>query len=282
MKTFLYQPMGPRVLTALAAIVLALLLTPFSGWFLLLFAPFVTYAIIGFRLTRRRVALRACLMPRLMLLPLIVAAWISSHQRMMYCLVSLGENRVAGFYLFPGVVEAGVYRHDPAGLKYLREGVSDDIADVMTEDVRRFQRYEGSEQVYDCICFNPIKTLPRFNVFECRNIPVINGWGAVGSIYAGLRGDGGWTNSDFYVHAGRWTSGFAYSSYHVGFHFIALCLLAAIPYVTGLRRWRRYENRLNIGLCVGCGYDLRGSAGDRCSECGAKIERALVNDQVDD
>ena len=28
------------------------------------------------------------------------------------------------------------------------------------------------------------------------------------------------------------------------------------------------EERLALGLCARCGYDLRGSAGDRCSECG--------------
>jgi hypothetical protein len=28
------------------------------------------------------------------------------------------------------------------------------------------------------------------------------------------------------------------------------------------------SRRRRLGRCVGCGYDLQGSPGDRCSECG--------------
>jgi hypothetical protein len=34
---------------------------------------------------------------------------------------------------------------------------------------------------------------------------------------------------------------------------------------------RRRRRRLRLGQCVQCGYDLRGSAGGRCSECGASF-----------
>ncbi len=37
-----------------------------------------------------------------------------------------------------------------------------------------------------------------------------------------------------------------------------------------LRRWRRGRR----GLCVSCGYDLRGASGERCPECGVVIRRS--------
>ena len=50
--------------------------------------------------------------------------------------------------------------------------------------------------------------------------------------------------------------------------FIAVLML--VPSLTWLRRHRRDSYRLKHGLCVRCGYDLRGSS-DRCPECGTAI-----------
>ena len=50
--------------------------------------------------------------------------------------------------------------------------------------------------------------------------------------------------------------------------FIVFATYPAIAFIRGpLRRHRRRKR----GLCLTCGYDLRGSP-DRCPECGARIE----------
>jgi|SRR5688572_30653966 len=59
--------------------------------------------------------------------------------------------------------------------------------------------------------------------------------------------------------------------------FVALgaTLLTFFP-LRALRRARRVRLRGEAGLCLACGYDLRGAAHERCPECGATIPRPLV------
>ncbi|MFT3787766.1 MAG: hypothetical protein QM770_16615 [Tepidisphaeraceae bacterium] len=55
----------------------------------------------------------------------------------------------------------------------------------------------------------------------------------------------------------------------IAIHWLWLVALTAIP--CGLR-WRRFLSLLSRpkrGLCLRCGYDLRGSSEGRCSECGS-------------
>ena len=44
--------------------------------------------------------------------------------------------------------------------------------------------------------------------------------------------------------------------------------MVSVPIARGpiVRWWRRWHGR-----CIGCGYDLRGSRGHRCSECGLRF-----------
>ena len=49
-------------------------------------------------------------------------------------------------------------------------------------------------------------------------------------------------------------------------------LFAAYPTLAFIRGPLRRYRRRKRGLCVGCGYDLRGSPG-RCPECGTEIEK---------
>lgn len=49
-------------------------------------------------------------------------------------------------------------------------------------------------------------------------------------------------------------------------HWVAL-MIALIPAAVIFRRYRRDRRRLREGLCITCGYDLRGGT-TRCPECG--------------
>ena len=59
-----------------------------------------------------------------------------------------------------------------------------------------------------------------------------------------------------------------------GDRFIARSTFLAYP-LTSLAWWyfrrRRRIRRAKLGLCAQCGYDLRGAASGRCSECGTAI-----------
>lgn len=55
--------------------------------------------------------------------------------------------------------------------------------------------------------------------------------------------------------------------------FVLLVIaLATMPSAIGVRRERRRGRRARAGLCIGCGYDIRGIDG-RCPECGLAIDR---------
>lgn len=46
-------------------------------------------------------------------------------------------------------------------------------------------------------------------------------------------------------------------------------LPCSIPLLLALmRRFGRQGMRIRLGLCIGCGYNLRGAVGPTCSECG--------------
>jgi len=50
-------------------------------------------------------------------------------------------------------------------------------------------------------------------------------------------------------------------------------LVPTLPYpLSRVPGWLRQRRRVKRGLCIGCGYDLRGSS-DRCPECGRETPR---------
>jgi hypothetical protein len=52
---------------------------------------------------------------------------------------------------------------------------------------------------------------------------------------------------------------------------VLIPLVTATWWVVRIRRQLRRRRRLRFGLCVSCGYDVRGNSG-RCSECGTPVE----------
>jgi hypothetical protein len=56
--------------------------------------------------------------------------------------------------------------------------------------------------------------------------------------------------------------------------WLPLSVAAVFPLywrIVPLGRARRHAKRQRLGLCVACGYDLRGGGGGRCPECGTAI-----------
>ena len=54
-------------------------------------------------------------------------------------------------------------------------------------------------------------------------------------------------------------------------HFLVVfCLVAGIWAVPRTRARHRLRSRQAGGLCLNCGYDLRGNSSPRCPECGSK------------
>ena len=74
------------------------------------------------------------------------------------------------------------------------------------------------------------------------------------------------------------------SAAYTPFHLRApLCLPAAVLGVYPLWQlalWNRKIRRRRGGLCVYCGYDLRGLVEPRCPECGMAFDRARLSQQA--
>jgi len=88
---------------------------------------------------------------------------------------------------------------------------------------------------------------------EARGTWQLNGfWGRLGFLH------------EFTVARGS----FDVTARRVVFPIWPIALVAAIWPVIWLRRFRRERHRRRGGLCMGCGYDLRGNAEARCPECG--------------
>ncbi|HZN69088.1 MAG TPA: hypothetical protein VFB66_27660 [Tepidisphaeraceae bacterium] len=55
--------------------------------------------------------------------------------------------------------------------------------------------------------------------------------------------------------------------------YLPVMLVAAVPPSISLRRTLRRRRRKRLGLCMKCGYDLRGVPG-KCPECGTPVPRS--------
>ncbi len=63
-------------------------------------------------------------------------------------------------------------------------------------------------------------------------------------------------------------------------NWLLFALLGIWPALHLFRVWRRRRQRTyreRNGLCLQCGYDLRGQTGPRCSECGCPVEESLLS-----
>jgi hypothetical protein len=75
-------------------------------------------------------------------------------------------------------------------------------------------------------------------------------------------------------------SGFGVEAFRVPSWFIVLFAAAPMaPAAIWFRQHRQSWVRRRRGLCVDCGYDLRGAAHERCPECGAGVEAVSRGDR---
>jgi hypothetical protein len=248
-----------------ALVVAAALLGCVNAWWWLVLIPWVTCRLTRPLTRTRREAWMSTISPAIFLLPCFVVVWGRSHQAASFLLISVGQDRFLGGYLFPGVIEVGYYEHDPAGRKYLRDGITPEIAPFMTDGAKRFQTLGHSGQMYDFFCIDS---------GYCRAVPVIEGPIGTGSIYAEMLTDA-WTPSSFYANSSPW-SGFNYRSTHVGFPIWLAVLLAGVPFGWKVRLLRRHMRRTRQGLCRECGYDLTGNESGVCPECGVSLRRGIA------
>lgn len=57
-----------------------------------------------------------------------------------------------------------------------------------------------------------------------------------------------------------------------GWQVLAMLLTTLVlPLYVAARVWKALQPTVSLGLCTRCGYDLRGSAGLACPECGAPV-----------
>ena len=63
---------------------------------------------------------------------------------------------------------------------------------------------------------------------------------------------------------------------HVAYHFPLWTLVASGTLLAALSRTLLRSARFNQRKCLRCGYDLRGTPGDRCSECGLAIRAPMT------
>lgn len=59
---------------------------------------------------------------------------------------------------------------------------------------------------------------------------------------------------------------------------VLLCLVTTIISSRYVTREHRSRSRLARGLCLACGYELRGAAHERCPECGSLVSPASHDD----
>ncbi len=84
-----------------------------------------------------------------------------------------------------------------------------------------------------------------------------------------------------YLRLGVWWD-WCNGTYSFGFHLSSLLIILILGFCcwmiypfAPLLYESRTRKRIRLGLCIGCGYDLRGSS-ERCPECGRSFSRAAL------
>ena len=109
----------------------------------------------------------------------------------------------------------------------------------------------------------------------------ING-GAVGYVLLPSGGSSGWRSSGFEGFETLWLPGYEYEKsisllwawwipLWIPTLLFAALFLCCRPY--RFSRFNRRRKRRKLGLCLRCGYDLRGSK-ERCPECGTEFGKS--------